>query len=415
MPLHRRALAVWALLPLAGCGETAPEPSGAPPERRPAEPAHAERPAGPRAGEPVPDAADPAGLFPLPEGRRQARARGLPLLVLVGQPGRFCPPADRLRHGLCADASLDDVCVRTTLDGAPGSDPDGLRLLSRVRASHPLPPVLVVATPDLEILHIQAAGLMPVYDLAGGVLPLEAGPLLAAADVRRLVKDALGARADADRRLVELAHTEGAAARLAEAEILARRGRWEEALGRVPEGVGERLTPAEAVRLYDLLQLVGEPERAQALAARAVAYREAEHGTGWLELRLSRDAQGVPPERVAARLAEPIARAQAQGWRRLEAALRALRLRRCAEAGVPAPAEDRAAADSAPADLFKPEEPEGAWRLTDLAEAAARRGDVAEAERWALALLARHPGSPEAIRYRHGALDALRRGTPSGH
>lgn len=352
--------------------------------------------------------AGPAPLR-LEPGRIRARERGLPLLVLVGQPGHVCPPANVLRDGLCSDTSLDDVCVRVLVDGGPEAGAEELRLVTRVRGIHPVPPALVVATPELEILHVQSTGLMALYSTEGVPLPDDPGHLLSAAEVRVMVADALARKVKTDRRLAELAAQPAAPARLERAEVLAGRGRWEEAESAVPRGIARDLSVKEAVRLYDLLIVLGDRERAAEMAGRIVGERVGQPGAGWMLLRLLRGTQGEGAREQAKRLDEAILGARASGCHRLEACLRALRVRSAAEAGAQPLPEDLTAADEAGDDLTGDRDREGAWRDSDLAQAALRLGDADRAERYARRLLKRHPGAPEALQYLHGGLDAARR------
>lgn len=341
----------------------------------------------------------------------EARAAGLPLLVLVRQHAQPCPPADTIRDQLCAPTVFEGLCVRTIADGGPAASPAERRLVARSRSLRTVPPLLVVATADLDLLLVQGARLFVPYDEQGRPSAFAAEPPLTSEQLAGLIREAVErGRAD-DARLATLAADPSVDARVARSEILAARGRWEEA-GELARNLGtDTLTPKTAARVYDVLSAIGEGERAQALAARMLAWRGEEKGSGWLGLRLLRDAGGLGPQAQVAELGGLIERAQRSGCRRLEACLRALRVRRLStQADSPVLADDLAYLRGLQADVFRADDPQAGLFQSDLAAAAIDREDFEEAERWIRRLLKEHPDAPEASMYLHGGLDRVLRG-----
>ena len=347
------------------------------------------------------------------EAREEARVRGLPLLVIVRQPGQPCPPADAMRDSLCAPAVFEGISVRTVADGGPGSSEAERRLVARSRTERTIPPLLVVATPDLDLLLVQSSRLFPVYDAEGRLSPFASDPTLTSDEVAALVKQAVEKGRASDARLAELARDGSPESRLERGEILAARGRWEEAGDLARNIVADKVPLKVATRIYDLLRSIGQAAEAQGLAARLLAWRAEEKGSGWLGLRLLRDSGDGTPETQVARLQSLIERAQRSGCRRLEASLRALRVRRLSaspDRDAALLAEDLAFLKALPADVFKSSDPEEGLFESDMAAAAVQRQDFEEAERWIRRLMKEHPEAPEATMYLHGELDRILKG-----
>jgi hypothetical protein len=113
----------------------------------------------------------------------RARDRSLPLLVLVRPPHTQCPPADRLEGILRTTPGLEARCSFVVGDGGPAAGEDERRLVTRARAGAAFPPLLVIATAQGEILHIQVSKLMPYYAATGEPLAQDPGPLLTGQEV----------------------------------------------------------------------------------------------------------------------------------------------------------------------------------------------------------------------------------------
>jgi hypothetical protein len=359
-----------------------------------------------QAPEPAGVGADPAAT-PFDAAVARARALNRPLLVLVLRVDDDCPPADRLRTLFAGPSVLTDCCVLVEAKGGPGAGPAEFQLVSRVRRGPTIPPVLAVVTPALELLHVQAAHLMCFYDGDGRPLPeVDPGPLWGAREITQMVERVMARRAEVDRRLAAAPPPDSPLTRLERAELLAEVGRHAEAARWAPTAADVHLPMPQVRRALAVMVRADDVTPAERFAEQVRAARGEEPGLGWLllDMRLG-GAPGRPEELELA--AE---RARLAGEKQLEFGLRAAGLRARADlAPDPSVAPAVRALHEQSGDVFRGHPNDHARFLDDLVRAAAGSGDLEHAQELVLRLDREHPDSGEAVSYRHGRLDRMRR------
>ncbi len=358
----------------------------------------------------------PAGRWhALEPGRELARARGLPLLVVVTQPTDTCPAAELLELRLGGEEALGDVCVPVRLDGHPERGQAERAFVARV-CPDGLAPVLVVATPALKVLTRIRSGLYPWLDRTGSPLPEASGPLLDAQGARERVRAALAREREVDALLAGLAGRADPASALRRIGLLLERCQRAEAAASARTLAEEEPAPAWGPALADALIESGEAgEAARVLERLAERHPQDLRAPGWSvrALRLRLDEGRTPaPGRMAA-LLEAARDAGDDGAVALARGLEILMAARATEAMEAAPAhvlEGLAAA----LDASLAGEGAGAQLARDLVEAALKRRDYVDASRWADLLALHFPEHPYALRLRHGQRDCLRRAVLTG-
>ncbi len=359
----------------------------------------------------APTAAGEFDRFELAVARAVDRA--VPLLILIRPPHIHCPPADRLETLLRTTPDLEARCSFVVVDGGAAAGEDEQRLVARARAGAAFPPMLVIATAQAEILHVQLSGLMPYYAQTGEPLAQDPGPMLTGQQVLALLERVRESLETTDKRLAELAAPTSPVTELERAELLLHRGRWEQA-GSAAAGVVPRdLSMEDARRLFDLLLSTGQGPLARSFAQDLLAHRPQAKSAGWLELGLLWSSPEEGPEgQGLARLGRLIEAARSSGCLDLEVSLRAVRvsmLSRATPASTALLDQDLGVVRAANRELFKNRSQEGPRVLSTLAYAAELRRDYLEAERLVLQLNEEYPDSGEAIHFRHGRLDRIRK------
>jgi hypothetical protein len=208
------------------------------------------------------------GLRSFRDAQVEARARRVPVLLLVSPPCERCPPGLRLRTLLSEGpgaAELAACCVPALLEVDPGArSPETVNLAARVGEA--VLPYLLVLAPTGQILQRQFGRLYPVYDVRGR--PVRRTPpedLHDAASLVRLVDGAVGRGLRETRRIVELRAGRSAAGWAEAAELLEGQGAIDEALAEARRALPQELGAGVTLRLARLLERRGR--EAEAIAA----------------------------------------------------------------------------------------------------------------------------------------------------
>lgn len=353
----------------------------------------------------------PGCWYDLAEGRRLGRERGLPLLVVVRSPPQTaCPAAEFLLERLGRTPPSPGDWVPVLVDGRPSSPPEE-RALVRRTCPEGLVPVLVVATPDLQVLYRQEHGLYPFFDRSGTPLPWDPGPLLEARDLPDLVRRALARAPAAEAELARLASLPDVADRILHAERLLDRCEPEGARRAIEPVLHLEVPPDLGLRLHAVLLATQEQAAARSLLAELLARHPEHAAAGAWRLRLLRAARDQGASADGGDLAELLRHAQALGDRRLEVEVRSLRLLMDGPTHSSDPAALRRELDALRTlvpQTFAADDEAGARTVRDLVAAALRRKDYADADRWVTLLSNRFPRCSPSLRLRHGQADCVR-------
>jgi Tfp pilus assembly protein PilF len=134
----------------------------------------------------------------------------------------------------------------------------------RQRALIRVDPVLLLMTPEGDILHRQYTRLYPAYDAQGGAFPDWPETLLTAEDLLALVRRVAAERTQREEEVRRLQETEGAAAAIALASIYRSRGRPERARDALRALLDSEPSVEAREALADLLDAMGSPDEARA-------------------------------------------------------------------------------------------------------------------------------------------------------
>jgi hypothetical protein len=338
----------------------------------------------------------------------RARALDLPLLVFVRPAGSHCPPAEQLDIVLGDSPEVTACCVMVEATGGEDAGPAESAVIARIlrRPIRIRPPMLAVATWNLEVLHVQVAHLMCHYDANGN--PAQApspSDVWGGADIARMVRGVLARAAQDERRLTELAQADTPGTGLERAEVLTALGRADEAVPVALAAAPHLPTLKDGRRILGVLLAADDREPARAFIERLLATHGKEPCIGWVYLDAGPELAPASAEAVekAAELARD------GGKRTLELRLEATRLRMLAShetsEATSAAVRELLGAGEGP---LRERPNDHARFLDELARAAIAAGDGELAERLVQQLDREHPDAAEAVIYRHGQLDRLR-------